>query len=407
MYLVQKNRLRGLSRKEYEAVTYFSHLSKNVYNVTLWTTRKYFDENGKFLKYESAYHLVKENENYVKMAPQVAQQTMKVVARSFKSFFSLLKKKRAGNYNRPARIPNYLPKDGYFACIFQKDQIKILDDGKTLRLSFGRWFTKNVGIRYLFFTIPPHVQEHRIKEIRILPRYGGQYFEMEYVYWKEPFETEVDSNEYLGIDLGLDNLAACITTAGSSFIIDGRELKAYNQLWNKRKARLQSVHDKQGVKFSKKKARLLKERNDYIRNYMAQGVNKIIKTCIDEKIGNVVIGELKDIKQRGNLGKRNNQHFQSIPYGLFKQKLRSKCELHGIAYHEVDEAYTSQTCSICGQRRKANRIHRGLYKCKQCGTVINADTNGAINITRKSNPDSLGIGSSGIVNVPTRIRLCA
>ncbi|MBS3982477.1 MAG: transposase, partial [Dethiobacter sp.] len=29
------------------------------------------------------------------------------------------------------------------------------------------------------------------------------------------------------------------------------------------------------------------------------------------------------------------------------------------------------------------RKHRGLYTCKDCGTVINADVNGAINIAKK------------------------
>ena len=407
MYLVQKNRIRGLTKKEYAAIRLLSRLSKNVFNVTLWETRQYWEQNASFLTYNSAYHVVKENENFKKMPTQVAEETMNVVARSFKSFFSLLKKKREGNYNRPANIPHYLPRDGYFACILGRDQVKIVEGGTRVRLSMGRWFTANEGVRYIFLDLPPNVRGHGIKEIRILPRYRGQYFEIEYVYLQEPIPTDLDAAAYLGIDIGLDNLASCVSTDGSSFIIDGKAIKAYNQLWNKRKARLQSVHDKQGVKFSTKKAMLLWQRNNYIRNYMAQAASKIAKHCIEHRVGNIVIGELQGIKQNATLGKRNNQHFQNIPYGLFKQKLRSKCELHGIAYHEVSEAYTSQTCSHCGQVRKANRIYRGLYKCDQCGTVINADINGAVNITRKSNPDAFArtLGASGTVDVPTRIRV--
>lgn len=405
MYLIQKNRVRGLSKKEFSALRLLSRLSKNIYNVTLWTTIQHWEQNASFLKYESAYHLVKVNENYKSMPPQLAQQTMKVVEKSFKSFFSLLKKKRDGTYNRPASIPRYLPRDGYFACIFQKDQIKV--EGDTLRLSMGKWFTEHKEVRYIRFKLPPTVIGHIIKEIRIIPRYRGQYFEIEHVYLQEPIPTDLDATAYLGIDLGLDNLASCVSTTGSSFIIDGKVIKAYNQLWNKRKAKLQSVHDKQGVKFSKKKARLFWQRNDYIRNYMAQSINKIVKHCIEHHISNIVIGELEGIKQNATLGKRNNQHFQSIPFGMFKQKLRSKCELFGIEYHEVSEAYTSQTCSVCGRVRKANRIYRGLYKCDQCGTVINADINGAVNIVKKSNPDAFArtLGASGTVNVPTRIRV--
>jgi putative transposase len=32
---------------------------------------------------------------------------------------------------------------------------------------------------------------------------------------------------------------------------------------------------------------------------------------------------------------------------------------------------------------KSNRIHRGLYHCRDCGTLVNADMNGAINISKK------------------------
>jgi len=77
--------------------------------------------------------------------------------------------------------------------------------------------------------------------------------------------------------------------------------------------------------------------------------------------------------------------------------------MYGIEYIETSESYTSQECSLCGIIKKSNRKHRGLYVCKNCGNVLNADVNGAINILRKVAPDVL-IGSSGAVDVPIRIR---
>ncbi len=47
---------------------------------------------------------------------------------------------------------------------------------------------------------------------------------------------------------------------------------------------------------------------------------------------------------------------------------------------KVDESYTSQTCSICGTVDKTSRVDRGLYVCKHCDVVMNADVNGAYNI---------------------------
>lgn len=140
---------------------------------------------------------------------------------------------------------------------------------------------------------------------------------------------------------------------------------------------------------------------------MNQAVNYIIKHCLNSQIGTVVIGEIKDIKQEINLGKINNQNFVSIPYQKFKKKLETKCKYYGIEYVEVDESYSSQMCSRCKVIKKSNRRYRGLYVCKECGYVLNADTNGAINILRKVAGESAirQITSSGCVNHPVRIRV--
>ena len=92
-----------------------------------------------------------------------------------------------------------------------------------------------------------------------------------------------------------------------------------------------------------------------------------------------------------------------------KMNLQSKGELYGINVEFVNEAYTSQTCSGCGLIRKANRVKRGLYRCKNFKLQINADINGAINIMRKVAPNRLSSRlckwSSGDIISPNRLRL--
>jgi len=402
MYLTQKNHIR-CDKKTYKILRILTHLSKNLYNFTLYTLKQYYFNNGKYLPYEQAYHLVKHNENYQLLPSQVAQQTMKVVDKNMRSFFHVLNERRKGNYNRPVSMPKYLPKDGYFVCIFQRDMFKV--NGDKIRLSFGKNFTKEFGVRYLEFKLPPTVIGKKIKEVRILPRCKGLWFEIEYIYEVEPEKANLDCNKYLAIDLGLNNFATCVSS-GTLFIIEGRGLKSFNRWWNKEKAKLQSIYDKQGIKMGKKMGWLLKKHKNVINNFMNQAVNYIIKYCLANRIGNIVIGELKEIKNGMNMGKINNQNFQYISYGLFKQKLRAKCEYYGINYIEVDEAYTSQTCSICGDISKNNRKHRGLYVCKKCGFVVNADVNGALNILKVAEESAVRrILSSGCVNQPVRIRV--
>jgi len=402
MYLTQKNHIRG-DKKIYKILKILTRLSKNLYNFTLYTLRQYYFNNGKYLRYEQAYHLVKHNENYQLLPSQVAQQTMMVVDRNMRSFFHVLNERRKGNYNRPVSMPKYLPKDGYFVCIFPKDMFKIIDN--KIRISLGKNFAKEFGVRFLEFKLPKTVIGKEIKEVRILPRCKGLWFEIEYAYKVKPEKADLDSNKYLAIDIGLDNFATCVSTSGTPFIIEGRGLKSFNRWWNKEKAKLQSVYSKQGIKIGKKLAWLLRKRKNIITNFMNQAVNCIIKYCLSKRIGNIVIGELKEIKNGMNIGRKNNQNFQYIPYGLFKQKLRTKCEYYGINYIEVDEAYTSQTCSVCGDINRNNRKHRGLYVCQKCGVVLNADVNGALNILKKVAPESVRIGGSGGVNPPVRIRV--
>jgi len=65
---------------------------------------QYYTDNGEYLPYEQAYHLVKHNNNYQLLPSQVAQQTMKVVDKNMKSFFHILKEKKKGMHIRRRHI---------------------------------------------------------------------------------------------------------------------------------------------------------------------------------------------------------------------------------------------------------------------------------------------------------------
>ncbi|ADI74074.1 transposase, IS605 OrfB family [Methanohalobium evestigatum Z-7303] len=408
MYLTQKNHLRA-DKQTYETLKRLTKLSKNLYNFTLYNIRQYFFNYGKYLNKNTAYHTVKENENYRLMPSQVAQNTVETVDGGMKSFFKLLDKKRKGEYEKPVSLPKYLAKDGNFICTFKKDQLKVIDD--KIRLSLGPEYGRTYGTRYLYFKIPDNILGQYINQVRIVPKYKGRWFEIDFVYHEDGEIAELDYNSHLSIDLGVDNFATCVTTSGTAFILDGRGIKSYNRWWNKEKSRLQSVYDKQDVDNGIKMDRFSNKRFWKINDFMNQCVNHIVKHCLENRIGNVVIGELKEIKQEQNIGKENTQNFQTIPFARFKYKLASKCKYHGIKYQEVDEAYTSKVDALALELIKKHKKYlgkrpkRGIFQ-SSTGRLINADINGALNILRKVIGDSLaGITDSGDVNSPGRIRL--
>jgi len=414
VYRNQKNQVRHLTKQEYVALKTLCRLSKNLYNATLYAIRQYYFTEKKYLRYESAYHALKDNENYKLLNTDIAQQTMKVVDRNFKSFFALIDKAMQGDYKfSNIKLPHYLPKDGYFMLIIPRFTVK--DGYFTVPMSNA--FKKEFGTVKLPF--PKNLDKKQVKEIRIIPKHNCKFFEIDFVYIQEQQTMQLNPNNALGIDLGLDNLATCVTNTGASFIVDGKKLKSINQWYNKENARLQSIKDKQGIKgLTNRQYRLLTKRNNRVNYYMNKTARIIVNYCIQNNIGNIVIGYNIDWKRNINIGSCNNQNFAQIPHGNLRVKIKSLCERYGINYVEQEESYTSQADFFANDTLpvynadnpqeynfSGKRISRGQYRTYQ-GTIINADCNGALNILRKSNLVDLRVlQARGCLDQPERIRV--
>ncbi len=112
------------------------------------------------------------------MPSQAAQQIMKVIEREFKSFFRVLEEKKKGNYNRKISIPKYLDKDGYFTTIFPKAHIRFnKKDNTKAYLTLSNSMKNKYGIKGYEVSIPEHINNDSIKELRITPRHN--HFQLE------------------------------------------------------------------------------------------------------------------------------------------------------------------------------------------------------------------------------------
>ncbi|MBA1336463.1 MAG: hypothetical protein HPY66_2898 [Firmicutes bacterium] len=88
----------------------------------------------------------------------------------------------------------------------------------------------------------------------------------------------------MAIDLGIDNLCTIVSDKFSQpTIIDGREIKSYNRLFNKKLAKEKSTVMKcNGRHMTKNIASLYEKRNNYMRDKM----HKISCTIVDEAVKN-------------------------------------------------------------------------------------------------------------------------
>jgi len=221
------------------------HHSKNLYNETNYIVRQALFKTKKWIRYNELAEMLKGSENYKALPAQTAQQILRVLERSWKSFFNALKdwKKHPEKYFDQPKMPRYKEKDGEFLLIFTNQQCRI-KNGKIC-------FPEMVGLR-----VETRLDDKTdLREIRIVPRGVG--YILEVVYHKVVETLRLDGSRIAGIDLGLRNIATIVNNIGEKPIaVKGGVAKSINQYYNKERARLQSIYDKQGIKTSSKLQRL-------------------------------------------------------------------------------------------------------------------------------------------------------
>ena len=415
MHLTVKQQVKHLSKEDYKTIKELCHIAKNLANEAIYNVRQYYFSEGEFLKYEKNYTLLKNSPNYKALNSNMAQQILKEVDGSFKSFFGLLKLAKQGKYAfKDCRLPHYLPKDGYTTLVIGFVRLK----ENKLILPFSNSFKKTH--KAVEITIPPILLDKKVKEIRIIPKAKARFFEIQYIYEAECVQRNLNTNNALALDLGINNLVTAVSSNGRSFIIDGRKLKSINQWFNKENARLQSIKDKQhyGKKSTNRQKAIARDRNNKVNDYMNKAARKVINYCIANDIGALVVGYNETFQQSSHIGKRNNQNFVNIPYGQLRSKLEYLCRLNGIIFVKQEESYTSKSsfwdrddipvynADNPGEYQfSGKRVHRGQYKTAS-GKTINADVNGALNIMRKSSVVDVSIlYGRGEVDTPVRIRI--
>lgn len=415
MYLTITQQVKHLSKTDYITLRELSHIAKNLTNEAIYHSRQHFFKKGTLLSYTDLYALLKNSVNYKLLNSNMAQQILKEVNGSFQSFFALLKLVKQNKYPaEKCRLPNYLAKDGFATLVIGFVRFS----GNHLLLPYSLSFKKTHAS--VSITLPPVLQGKKVKEIRIIPKCNARFFEIQYVYEQACIQRNLNTNNALALDLGVNNLMTCVSTDGDSFIIDGKRLKSINQWFNKENSRLQGVKDKLGFtkRSTLRQQMLADKRNRQVKDYLHKAAKKVISYCIQHDIGILVLGYNDTFQQNCHIGKRNTQNFVNIPYGRLKDMLQYLCSLNGIRFVQQEESYTSKasfwdkdvlpvfskkfagTYSFSGKR-----IKRGLYQTKT-GKRFNADVNGALNILRKSNVVDLTVlYSSGVVNTPVRIRV--
>ena len=194
------------------------------------------------------------------------------------------------------------------------------------------------------------------------------------------------TDEIIGIDLGLKELATC---SNGMFFHNVAKFDNYKKLEKSKKQKQRQVASKyeknnQGEKFKKTKniikleKRILKKRikqNNIKKDYFYKSTTALVRT----KPSAIVLEDLNVAGMRKN--KHLSHAIQSASISMFKDMLVNKAQSLGIEIVLADRFYpSSQICSSCGNRKVDLKLSDRMYKCPICGLEIDRDYNASINL---------------------------
>lgn len=381
MNLVEKEIIYPRDER-FDLIKELCHLSKNLYNTSLYDIRQYYFETKSYRTWQSQRPIFTKNHNpdYYALQSNVAGEVLMQVGRQFIGFFN-------NKTNNKKRIPKYKDKNGYNVITFPKNAIskQIEFDGnkqlyiytlckKSYNLKVKSTKSNVKMVKFVYDKVNDLIKCYKIYEV------------------KEP-KLKKDNSRYFSIDPGLNNIFSIYNNIGiRPLLYNGRPIKSINQYYNKTSAKLRSELPT-NVRTSRRLKQLSFKRNNKIDYEMHKISSHIINEAVRNNISKIFIGKNIGWKNEINIGKRNNQNFVNIPHAKLFNQLLYKGLLHGIEVIFTEESYTSKASffdkdelSVYGNsdnhKFSGKRIKRGLYKDSK-GNVWNADLNGAANIMRK------------------------
>lgn len=376
MQLVERHIIKD---NRFEAICLKSGL---LYNYVLYNVRQGIFSGNYLKEYEFSTKLCRENQVDFRGLPStISQQVVGQVFKSINSWIKLKKdfEKSPSKYsNSRPHLPKYKKGKKQNMIVFTSSACRLKKDGYI-------HFVKNI-----IQPIKTKIRDNKLCQVRIIPQ--TTCYVVEVIYEKKEQDIELNKDNVLSIDLGLNNLCTCISNAGlKPFIVNGKIMKSFNQWFNKKRAKLMSYIGDKGT--SKRLRQLNNYRNFWIEDKIHKVSRFIVDYCIGNNIGSLVIGLNKGWKNGINLGKRTNQKFVEIPFSKLIDKISYKCKLAGISFQTHEESYTSKVDHLAFEPLRKQEVYlgkrkkRGLFQ-SSTGKLLNADVNGAIGIGRKVFGDS-------------------
>ena len=359
--LTAKAKIVKLSDQDALLLGLAGYAATKMWNVANHERRVVRQETGQIPGFPDQCKTLKTNRWYKLLPSQTAQEVLAELEDSYRSWYSHRK-----NGDLLAKPPGFRKKDTLSTLTFKQNAFGMPGENKALLKLPKTYDRQAVTLEY---KLPPDAKLGKVQQVKLTYEHkSGDWYLL--IYHKVKIEYLPRQN-IMALDLGIINIVTGYISNGKSFVIPGGELLALDRYFHKMKAKTNSSKSRKCRDLNRKWSR---QRNHYLHVL----TKSIVDKAVTNNVSQILVGELKGIRENKDWGAKHNQELHAWPYRKIIQMLRYKAALKGILVEEVSECYTSTTCPVCGRRAKSARVERGLFV--HCNRAFNADVVGAFNI---------------------------
>ncbi len=192
-----------------------------------------------------------------------------------------------------------------------------------------------------------------------------------------PDGSPIDPTDFIGVDLGIANIA----TDSDGGQHSGKDVERVRRKHNLQRKRL----GRRNTKGAKKKIRRMRDKEARFRRHENHCISKRIVESAKRTGRGIALEDLEGIRERVTArGGDARNRLSGWAFAQLGSFIGYKAELAGVLVVFVDPAYTSQTCAECEHCEKSNRRSQSEFVCKVCGHEAHADVNAARNIRARA-----------------------
>lgn len=276
------------------------------------------------------------------------------------------------------RFPRFKGKRRAMSCRFTTGAFGLADDRRHVKLP-------RIGlVRTLESTrkLARHVERGtaRIRSATVSYR-GGRWHVSFSVEITRPTPPPTQADTAVGVDLGIKSLAVLST---GEIIPNPRHLEVAQRELRRlqRQAARRTGPDKRTRQTPSRRWRTTQARigrlHTQVANARRDGLHKL-STRLVRTHGMIVVEDLNVSGMTKN--RRLARHVAGVGMAELRRQIEYKATWAGVPVHVADRWYpSSKTCSACGVVKAKLRLSERVFRCDQCGLVLDRDLNAARNL---------------------------